>query len=101
MSKISTLLVFGAILGFSILPSRAADVSVVVPNANANLAGSAEIGEVLNGYNSDLGQTVQYVIAASDLLPLQNTTLTGLSFRLNNYYAPRFRRLIIQTSPSS
>jgi hypothetical protein len=67
-----------------------ADNFAVVPSeyANTTAPGNPEIGEAINGYGSSAGQTLQYVIRGSYLTGLQNQDLTGLTFRLNNNYAP-------------
>lgn len=90
MKKFCTLLACGVVLAFA--PTKA-DTTVVVPNANTTVSGNDEIGEVLNGYSSSTGQTVQYVITASDLFPLQDSTITGLAFRLNDFYAPSLPKI--------
>jgi hypothetical protein len=65
-----------------------ADTVAVVPSEYTDTAGTAEIGEAINGYSSSTGQTLQYVIPASYLTGLADQNLTGLAFRLNNNYAP-------------
>jgi len=65
-----------------------ADNVAVVPSEYANTPGTAEIGEVINGYNSSAGQTLQYVIPEAYLSGLTSQNLTGMAFRLNVNYAP-------------
>jgi len=88
MKKFFLRVAFVGLLVAAVSASSRADQSVVVPNGNTDVSGDTEIGEVLNGYNSDTGQVVQYDISAADLTSLQNTVLTGIAFRLSNMYDP-------------
>jgi hypothetical protein len=69
------------------------DSFAVVPSSYANTDGPGEIGEVINGYSSSVGQTLQYVIPATYLTGLTNQSLTGLAFRLNNEYDPNLPQI--------
>lgn len=87
---------------------KGAETFSVVPAEYANITapGNPEIGEAINGYNSLSGQTLQYVIPGAYLTPLADQYLTGLSFRLNNVYAPdlpaiSYANFSIQLSPFS
>jgi hypothetical protein len=87
-SKLSKRCSAGALAAALCLGRTAQAQFAVVPSTYANLEPGSEIGEIINGYGSTTGQTIQYVIPASEMTALSGQQLTGLAFRLNNTYDP-------------
>lgn len=75
------------LLGAFVVTSIASHAATIVIGPST-VEGSSEIGEPVNGYGSESGNTVQFVLTNSILTALQNSNITGLAFRLDNGYAP-------------
>src|ERR1019366_7655168 len=89
---------FQAVLaaGMVVCNTGLAATIAVSPPSYANYTAGYEMNEPLYGNGSGSGgsgATVQYVVPASDLTGLNNQALTGLAFRLSDYYAPNLPQI--------
>jgi hypothetical protein len=89
---------FQAVLaaGMVVCNTGFADTTAVSPLSYANYTAGNEMNEPLYGSGSGSGgqgATVQYVVPTSDLTGLNNQALTGLAFRLSDYYAPNLPQI--------